>query len=117
MGQNRLVKNKKVQFDYSHYISRQSYTHRNSLIPNSIYFSPQQLELTGVNEQILMDNIDVFKKNGFTFDINEEALPTKRVKLLTIPMSKNWVFGKEDIEELLFMLRVCMFNETTSKNA
>uniref|UniRef100_A0A2A4JKV4 MutL C-terminal dimerisation domain-containing protein n=1 Tax=Heliothis virescens TaxID=7102 RepID=A0A2A4JKV4_HELVI len=66
---------------------------------------PQQLELTGVNEQILMDNLDVFKKNGFTFEINEEALPTKRVKLLTLPMSKNWIFGKEDIEELLFMLR------------
>lgn len=53
-----------------------------------------------------MDNLDVFKKNGFTFEINEEELPTKRVKLLTIPMSKNWIFGKEDIEELLFMLRV-----------
>ncbi|XP_072947255.1 mismatch repair endonuclease PMS2 [Epargyreus clarus] len=66
---------------------------------------PQQLDLTGVNEQILMDNLDVFKKNGFTFDINENAAPTKRVKLLTIPMSKNWIFGKEDIEELLFMLR------------
>lgn len=66
---------------------------------------PQQLELTGVNEQILMDNLEIFKKNGFTFEINEDAPPTKRVKLLTIPMSKNWIFGKEDIEELLFMLR------------
>ncbi|KAF9413131.1 hypothetical protein HW555_008573 [Spodoptera exigua] len=66
---------------------------------------PQSLELTGVNEQILMDNLDVFKKNGFTFEIDEDALPTKRVKLLTLPMSKNWIFGKEDIEELLFMLR------------
>lgn len=69
-------------------------------------FSPQQLELTGVNEQILMDNLEIFKKNGFTFKIDEHAPPTKRVKLLTIPMSKNWMFGKEDIEELLFMLRV-----------
>ncbi|GBP55923.1 Mismatch repair endonuclease PMS2 [Eumeta japonica] len=66
---------------------------------------PQQLELSGVNEQILMDNLEVFKKNGFTFDIDESALPTKRVKLIALPMSKNWVFGKEDIEELLFMLR------------
>ncbi|CAH0584148.1 unnamed protein product [Chrysodeixis includens] len=66
---------------------------------------PQLLELSGVNEQILMDNLDVFKKNGFTFEINENELPTKRVKLLTLPMSKNWIFGKEDIEELLFMLR------------
>lgn len=68
--------------------------------------SSQQLELTGVNEQILMDNLDIFKKNGFTFQIDALAPPTKRVKLLTLPMSKNWVFGKEDIEELLFMIRV-----------
>ncbi|XP_013140191.1 PREDICTED: mismatch repair endonuclease pms1 [Papilio polytes] len=66
---------------------------------------PQQLELSGVNEEILMDNLQIFKKNGFTFEIDENALPTKRVKLLTIPMSKNWIFGKDDIEELLFMLR------------
>ncbi|CAH2039774.1 unnamed protein product, partial [Iphiclides podalirius] len=66
---------------------------------------PQQLELSGVNEEILIDNLDVFKKNGFKFEINENGLPTRRVKLLTIPMSKNWIFGKDDIEELLFMLR------------
>lgn len=78
----------------------------------SIY-SPQNLELSGVNEQILMDNLDVFKKNGFTFEINEASSPTKRVKLLTIPMSKNWIFGKEDIEELLFMLRVCIESTIT----
>lgn len=53
-----------------------------------------------------MDNLQIFKKNGFTFEIDENSLPTKRVKLLTIPMSKNWIFGKDDIEELLFMLRV-----------
>lgn len=56
-----------------------------------------------------MDNLEIFKKNGFTFDIDEKAHPTKKVKLLTIPMSKNWIFGKEDIEELLFMLRVSNF--------
>ncbi|KAL4702580.1 hypothetical protein ACJJTC_016056 [Scirpophaga incertulas] len=66
---------------------------------------PQSLELTGVNEQILMDNLDIFKRNGFTFRIKADAPPTKRVSLLTIPMSKNWIFGKEDIEELLFMLK------------
>ncbi|XP_050672074.1 mismatch repair endonuclease PMS2 isoform X1 [Leptidea sinapis] len=66
---------------------------------------PQQLELSGMNEQILIDNVSIFKKNGFTFDIDENSPPTKRVKLLTIPMSKNWIFGKDDIEELLFMLK------------
>ena len=57
-----------------------------------------------------MDNLAIFKKNGFTFQIDEHAPPTKRVKLLTLPMSKNWIFGKEDIEELLFMLKVNYIN-------
>lgn len=59
-----------------------------------------------MNEQILIDNLDIFNKNGFTFEIEENASPTKRVKLLTLPMSKNLIFSKEDIDELLFMLKV-----------
>ncbi|XP_059054058.1 mismatch repair endonuclease PMS2 [Achroia grisella] len=78
---------------------------KNTELTNQKLVIPKQLDLTSINEQILMDNLVVFKKNGYTFDINENAPPTKRVKLLTIPMFKNWVFGKEDIEELLFMLR------------
>ncbi|KAJ8319072.1 hypothetical protein KUTeg_004163 [Tegillarca granosa] len=45
---------------------------------------PQCLELTAGNETILMDNLEVFKKNGFDFIIDEE-----------------------DIEELIFMLTDC----------
>jgi len=66
--------------------------------------TPQSLELTAVNENILMDNLDIFHKNGFKFKIDEDAPPTQRVKLSHLPMSKNWTFGKEDIDELLFMI-------------
>jgi len=65
---------------------------------------PQSLELTAVNESVLMDNIGVFEKNGFYFDIDESAPCTQKVKLVSLPISKNWTFGKEDIEELVFML-------------
>ena len=46
-----------------------------------------------------MDNMNIFKANGFEFDINEEE-----IRLKTIPISKNTVFGKPDIEELLHIL-------------
>ena len=65
---------------------------------------PQSLELTAVNESVLMDNIGVFEKYGFYFDIDESAPCTQKVKLVSLPISKNWTFGKEDIEELVFML-------------
>ena len=65
---------------------------------------PLNLELTSVNESILIDNIKVFEKNGFQFQIDETAPCTQRVKLVSLPMSKNWTFGKADIDELIFML-------------
>ena len=34
---------------------------------------PKPLELTAVGENVVMDNIDVFKKNGFQFEIDHEG--------------------------------------------
>ena len=34
---------------------------------------PQNLELTSSNEIILMESIEVFRKNGFDFVVNEES--------------------------------------------
>ncbi|XP_030368943.1 mismatch repair endonuclease PMS2 [Scaptodrosophila lebanonensis] len=66
---------------------------------------PQTLELTTVNEMVLLDHLSVFEKNGFKFEINPDAPSTKKVRLLGKPYSKNWEFGKEDIDELIFMLQ------------
>lgn len=66
---------------------------------------PQSLELTPANEMILLDNLEVFEMNGFCFNIDMEQPVTKRIKLTAKPFSKNWEFGKEDIDELLFMLQ------------
>ena len=51
--------------------------------------------MTASNEIILMDNIEIFKKNGFDFIIDELSASGQRVKLLTAPVSKNWNFGKD----------------------
>lgn len=66
---------------------------------------PQTLELTADNEMILIDNLEVFEKNGFKFEIDENGPPTKRIKLLGKPFSQRWEFGKDDIDELIFMLK------------
>jgi DNA mismatch repair ATPase MutL len=66
---------------------------------------PQPLQLSAVNEQILIDNLRIFEQNGFKFQIDEEAEPNKRVKLTAKPMSGSYCFGKEDIDELIFMLQ------------
>ncbi|KAM9556265.1 mismatch repair endonuclease PMS2 [Guaruba guarouba] len=68
---------------------------------------PQNLNLTAVNENILIENLEIFRKNGFDFIINENAPVTRRVKLISLPTSKNWTFGPQDIDELIFMLSDC----------
>ncbi|XP_060950484.1 mismatch repair endonuclease PMS2 isoform X2 [Limanda limanda] len=66
--------------------------------------APQKLHLTAVSENILLENIEIFRKNGFEFLVEEDAQVMERVKLLSLPTSKNWTFGPADIEELVFML-------------
>lgn len=66
---------------------------------------PQTLELTAVNEMIIIDNLPIFEMNGFKFDIDLERPVTKRIKLVAKPFSKNWEFGRDDIDELVFMLQ------------
>ncbi|NXW70253.1 PMS2 endonuclease, partial [Hirundo rustica] len=68
---------------------------------------PQNLDLTAVNETVLIENLEIFRKNGFDFVINENAPVTQRVKLVSLPTSKNWTFGPQDIDELIFMLSDC----------
>ncbi|XP_029802915.1 mismatch repair endonuclease PMS2 [Suricata suricatta] len=65
---------------------------------------PQTLNLTAVNEAILIENLEIFRKNGFDFVIDEAAPVTERAKLISLPTSKNWTFGPQDIDELIFML-------------
>lgn len=78
---------------------------KTTVIQNQKLVIPQQLDLSAPKEILLMDNLPVFKMNGFNFLIDDEAPHTKKVKLLTKPFSQNWEFGKDDIDELLFMLQ------------
>nr|XP_031532649.1 mismatch repair endonuclease PMS2 isoform X3 [Vicugna pacos] len=66
--------------------------------------APQTLNLTAVNESVLLENLEIFRKNGFDFVIDEDAPVTERAKLISLPTSKNWTFGPQDIDELIFML-------------
>ncbi|XP_050096666.1 mismatch repair endonuclease PMS2 [Anopheles aquasalis] len=78
---------------------------RTTVLQNQRLVVPQPLELTAVNEMVLIDNLDVFEMNGFKFEIDGAAATTRKVRLIAKPFSRNWEFGKEDIDELIFMLQ------------
>uniref|UniRef100_A0A182WLI7 MutL C-terminal dimerisation domain-containing protein n=1 Tax=Anopheles minimus TaxID=112268 RepID=A0A182WLI7_9DIPT len=78
---------------------------RTTVLQNQRLVVPQPLELTAVNEMVLIDSLDIFEMNGFKFEVDGAAPTTKKVRLIAKPYSRNWEFGKEDIDELIFMLQ------------
>ncbi|XP_064627462.1 mismatch repair endonuclease PMS2-like [Lineus longissimus] len=77
---------------------------RTTVLEGQKMIQPLKLELTAVGESVIMENLAIFKKNGFDFIIDEDAPPTEKISLVATPVSKNWLFGKSDIEEMVFML-------------
>jgi len=57
-----------------------------------------------MDEIAVIDNLDVLKKNGFVVDVDPEAPTGRRCKLISLPMSKETVFGVEDLEELIHLI-------------
>ncbi|KAF6213041.1 hypothetical protein GE061_010755 [Apolygus lucorum] len=88
---------------------------KTTVIKNQKLVIPQPLELTAANESILMDNLEVFKKNGFEFRVDENAPPTKKVLMTAVPLSGHRVFGREDVDELLFMLQDACDKDVTCR--
>ncbi|XP_011862637.1 PREDICTED: mismatch repair endonuclease PMS2 [Vollenhovia emeryi] len=63
------------------------------------------LNFSALNETIVIEHQQTFEDNGFTFNINEHAEPGRKIELIGMPVSGNWQFGQEDIEELVFLIR------------
>ncbi|CAI5717986.1 unnamed protein product [Peronospora effusa] len=74
---------------------------------------PLMLELTAGEEMIILDHLDVFAKNGFTFFVDKDAPATKKLKLLSLPFTKHTQFGTEDIRELASLLMDAPLNSST----
>ncbi|KYQ92674.1 MutL DNA mismatch repair protein [Tieghemostelium lacteum] len=67
--------------------------------------APNALNLTVEDEMVILEHLDIFKKNGFQFEINHEAPPRSKIKLTALPFSKGTVFGMNDVYEMIFILK------------
>ncbi|XP_039265287.2 mismatch repair endonuclease PMS2-like [Styela clava] len=65
---------------------------------------PQLLELTAGEQLIVIENAEIFQKNGFVFNIASNNDTQDTMYLTKVPMSRNWTFGASDVSELIFML-------------
>lgn len=73
---------------------------RKHVLKTQKLIQPIVLEFTPVQKSVLVDNISIFKKNGFAFDVSDQAC----YKIISAPVHRNWTFGASDVEELIFLL-------------
>jgi len=52
-----------------------------------------QLELSALDEMIVIDNLPIFQLNGFEFEVDESKPTTQRVSLVAYPFTQNTEFG------------------------
>ncbi|EPS43470.1 hypothetical protein H072_2507 [Dactylellina haptotyla CBS 200.50] len=76
-----------------------------TVVQNQPLVRPKVLELSAMDELVVMDNMNVLKKNGFVVEVDDEGLVGKRCRLVSLPMSKDKVFDLKDFEELLHLIR------------
>ncbi|KAF2456244.1 hypothetical protein BDY21DRAFT_348354 [Lineolata rhizophorae] len=77
-----------------------------TVVQNQRMVHPQTLELTAVEEEIVLSHSDALAKNGFVIECDTSgASPVgRRCRLVSLPMSREVVFGLPDLEELIALL-------------
>lgn len=77
-----------------------------TVVQNQRLVRPHKLELTAIEEEIIIENNDALLKNGFLVDVNTcgEEPVGRRCKLRSLPMSREVTFDITDLEELIALL-------------
>lgn len=77
---------------------------KDTVIQNQPLMSPLVLELTAIEELLIMNNLNIFESNGFKIIIDESASPGQKCKLTSLPISKSTTFGIDDVQELIYLI-------------
>ena len=66
-----------------------------TVVQNQPLVVPRELELMTMDEIAVQDNLDVLKRNGFVVEVDPEMPTGRRCRLVSLPMSRETVFGVE----------------------
>ena len=77
-----------------------------TVVQNQRLVQPKTLDLTAVEEEVVLENQTALEKNGFIVEIDDSGNEPigRRCKLVSLPLSKEVVFGIRDLEELIALL-------------
>lgn len=65
---------------------------------------PRMLELSPIDEMVILEHMTQLRKNGFVVEADDDAVPGRKVRLVAVPVSKNVVFDDSDLHELVHKL-------------
>jgi DNA mismatch repair protein PMS2 len=77
-----------------------------TFVNNQRLVRPMVLELTAVEEEIVIENGAALEKNGFVLNIDDSGDQPigQRCQLLSLPLSKEVIFDTRDLDELIHLL-------------
>lgn len=77
-----------------------------TVVGNQRLVQAVRLELTAVEEEVVLENEAALQQNGFLIEADDSgALPVgQRCRLLSLPLSKEVTFNMKDLEELIHLL-------------
>ncbi|KAL4992314.1 hypothetical protein BDW68DRAFT_150207 [Aspergillus falconensis] len=86
-------------------------------VQNQRLVHPKRLDLTAVEEEIVIENRAILEKNGFVVDVDDSGDEPigRRCSLLSMPLSKEVVFDVRDLEELIAILSETSTSNTTDR--
>lgn len=76
---------------------------------------PKPLEFSAEEEILVAENLNALKAGGFEISYEPSKPPTERMKLLSVPFSKNIVFDIHDVEEIVANLKSNAFYSSKTK--
>ena len=87
-----------------------------TVVQNQRFVRPHPLDLTAIEEEIILENNTALIRNGFLVDMNTTGdLPVgQRCKLLSLPMTREVTFDTSDLEELIALLAEFGVSDSTS---
>lgn len=67
--------------------------------------APLPVELSVIDELLVMEHLDVFEKNGFKLIINEQEDQGAKIEIVSLPVSKRTLFNVDDFHELIYLIK------------
>ena len=84
-------------------------------VQNQRLVHPHLLDLTAIEEEIIIENSPALIRNGFLVDIDAsgDSPVGQRCKLVSLPMSREVIFDTTDLEELIALLAESALSQST----